>query len=76
MRTRVMNQLHLVGGERGAAPQESAVASQRVVQELEGLSLAPWANRRRQDLLDQPIRPASAEDPFRRRVFRGSDSAR
>jgi hypothetical protein len=36
MRTRVMNQLRVVGGERGPAPQESAVTSKRVVRNWKG----------------------------------------
>jgi transposase len=51
MRTRVMNQLHVVALNEGLR-RKKALWRQAGRQELESLALAPWANRRRQDLLD------------------------
>src|SRR5436309_1343019 len=51
MRTRVMNQLHVVALNEGLRRKEALWRPAGRV-ELEGLSLAPWASRRRQDLLD------------------------
>ena len=51
MRTRVMNQLHVVALNEGLRRKKALwrVAGR---QELESITLAPWAGRRRQDLLD------------------------
>ena len=51
MRTRVMNQLHVVALNEGLRRKKALWRPAGRV-ELEGLSLAPWASRRRQDLLD------------------------
>ena len=51
MRTRVMNQLHVVALNEGLRRKKALWrASGR--QELESIALPPWATRRRQDLLD------------------------
>jgi transposase len=51
MRTRIMNQLHVVALNEGVRRKKALwrAAGRR---ELESLVLAPWASRRRQDLLD------------------------
>lgn len=62
MRTRVVNQLHAVALNEGLQRKKSLWRSSGRT-ELESLVLAPWANRRRQDLLvllDQ-LEPAIAE---------------
>jgi len=51
MRTRVMNQLHVVALNEGLR-RKKALWRPAGRAELEGLALAPWASRRRQDLLD------------------------
>jgi len=51
MRTRVMNQLHVVALNEGLR-RKKALWRPAGRRELEALSLAPWASRRRQDLLD------------------------
>ncbi len=51
MRTRVMNQLHVVALNEGLR-RKKALWRPAGRAELEALSLAPWASRRRQDLLD------------------------
>ena len=51
MRTRVMNQLHVVALNEGLR-RKKALWRPAGRAELEGLSLAPWASRRRQDLLE------------------------
>ena len=51
MRTRVMNQLHVVGLNEGLR-RKKALWRPAGRNELESLILAPWASRRRQDLLD------------------------
>jgi transposase len=51
MRTRIMNQLHVVALNEGLR-RKKALWRPAGRAELEGLSLAPWASRRRQDLLD------------------------
>jgi transposase len=51
MRTRIMNQLHVVALNEGLRRKKALWRPAGRV-ELEGLSLAPWASRRRQDLLD------------------------
>ena len=51
MRTRVMNQLHVVALNEGLRRKKALWRPAGRV-ELEGLPLAPWASRRRQDLLD------------------------
>ncbi len=51
MRTRVMNQLHVVALNEGLRRKKALWRPAGRV-ELEGLSLATWASRRRQDLLD------------------------
>ena len=51
MRTRVMNQLHVVALNEGLR-RKKALWRPAGRAELQGLSLAPWASRRRQDLLD------------------------
>jgi len=51
MRTRVMNQLHVVALNEGLR-RKKALWRAAGRQELESLALARWANRRRQDLLD------------------------
>src|SRR6202040_2127626 len=51
MRTRVMNQLHVVALNEGLR-RKKALWRPAGRAELESIVLAPWANRRRQDLLD------------------------
>jgi len=51
MRTRVMNQLHVVALNEGLR-RKKALWRPVGRAELAGLSLGPWASRRRQDLLD------------------------
>ena len=51
MRTRVMNQLHVVALNEGLR-RKKALWRPAGRSELESLVLAPWASRRRQDLLD------------------------
>jgi hypothetical protein len=51
MRTRVMNQLHVVALNEGVR-RKKALWRPAGRQELESIALAPWATRRRQDLLD------------------------
>ena len=51
MRTRVMNQLHVVALNQGLR-RKKALWRAAGRQELESIALAPWASRRRQDLLD------------------------
>src|SRR5436309_6800053 len=51
MRTRIMNQLHVVALNEGLRRKKALWRPAGRV-ELEALSLAPWAGRRRQDLLD------------------------
>jgi len=51
MRTRVMNQLHVVALNEGLR-RKKALWRPAGRSELESLILAPWASRRRQDLLD------------------------
>ena len=51
MRTRIMNQLHVVALNEGVR-RKKALWRPAGRKELESLVLAPWASRRRQDLLD------------------------
>jgi transposase len=51
MRTRVMNQLHVVALNEGLR-RKKALWRTAGRKELESIALAPWATRRRQDLLD------------------------
>src|SRR5213075_2165847 len=51
MRTRIMNQLHVVALNEGVR-RKKALWRPAGRSELESLPLAPWASRRRQDLLD------------------------
>src|SRR5512143_4183055 len=51
MRTRIMNQLHVVALNEGLR-RKKALWRPAGRTELESLALAPWASRRRQDLLD------------------------
>jgi transposase len=51
MRTRVMNQLHVVALNEGLR-RKKGLWRPAGRQELESIALAPWARRRRQDLLD------------------------
>jgi transposase len=51
MRTRVMNQLHVVALNEGLR-RKKALWRSAGRKELESITLAPWASRRRQDLLD------------------------
>jgi len=51
MRTRVMNQLHVVPLNEGLR-RKKALWRPAGRKELEAIALAPWASRRRQDLLD------------------------
>ncbi len=51
MRTRVMNQLHVVALNEGLR-RKKALWRPAGRKELESIALAPWATRRRQDLLD------------------------
>ena len=51
MRTRVMNQLHVVALNEGLR-RKKALWRAAGRKELESITLAPWATRRRQDLLD------------------------
>src|SRR5437588_6095710 len=57
MRTRVMNQLHVVALNEGLR-RKKALWRPAGRAELEGLSLAPWASRRRRDLLDLLDQPS------------------
>jgi transposase len=62
MRTRVVNQLHAIALNEGLRRKRSLWRSKGRT-ELESLPLAPWAARRRQDLLDllDRLEPAIAE---------------
>jgi len=51
MRTRVMNQLHVVALNEGLQ-RKKALWRPAGCKEMESLALAPWAGRRRQDLLE------------------------
>jgi transposase len=51
MRTRLMNQLHVVALNEGIR-RKKALWRPAGRQELQSIALAPWASRRRQDLLD------------------------
>jgi len=51
MRTRVMNQLHVVALNEGRR-RKKALWRSAGREQLQALALAPWASRRRQDLLD------------------------
>ena len=51
MRTRVMNQLHVAALNEGLR-RKKALWRPAGRAQLESLALAPWASRRRQDLLD------------------------
>jgi transposase len=51
MRTRVMNQLHVVALNEGLR-RKKALWRAAGREELQSIALAPWASRRRQDLLD------------------------
>src|SRR5881394_918578 len=51
MRTRIMNQLHVVALNEGLR-RKKALWRPAGRNQLESLNLAPWASRRRQDLLD------------------------
>ena len=51
MRTRIMNQLHVVALNEGLR-RKKALWRPAGRKELESIALAPWATRRRQDLLD------------------------
>jgi transposase len=51
MRTRVMNQLHVVALNEGLR-RKKALWRTAGRKELEAIALAPWASRRRQDLLE------------------------
>src|SRR6266699_5086295 len=51
MRTRVMNQLHVVALNEGLR-RKKALWRPEGRKQLQSLKLAPWASRRRQDLLD------------------------
>jgi transposase len=51
MRTRVMNQLHVIPLNEGLR-RKKALWRPAGRKELESIALAPWASRRRQDLLD------------------------
>jgi len=51
MRTRIMNQLHVIALNEGVR-RKKALWRPAGRRELESLVLAPWASRRRQDLLD------------------------
>src|SRR5438270_2894875 len=51
MRTRIMNQLHVVALNEGVR-RKKALWRPAGRSQLESLGLAPWASRRRQDLLD------------------------
>ena len=51
MRTRIMNQLHVVALNEGLR-RKKALWRAGGASQLESLPLAPWASRRRQDLLD------------------------
>ena len=51
MRTRVMNQLHVVALNEGLQ-RKKALWRPAGRKEMESLALAPWAGRRRQDLLE------------------------
>ena len=61
MRTRIMNQLHGVALNEGVR-RKKALWRPAGRNELESLNLAPWARRRRQDLLDL-LDQLNPEDP-------------
>src|SRR5246127_3907947 len=78
MRTRVMNQLHVVPLNEGLR-RKKALWRPAGRKELEAIALAPWASRRRQDLLDlldqltpkiQELTRALEEEVERRAVTR------
>jgi len=78
MRTRVMNQLHVVPLHEGLQ-RKKALWRPAGRKELESIALAPWASRRRQDLLDlldqltpkiQELTPALEEEVEKRPVTR------
>jgi len=78
MRTRVMNQLHVVALNEGLR-RKKALWRPAGRNELESLILAPWASRRRQDLLDlldqlspkiQELTRALEDEVEKRRVTR------
>jgi len=52
MRTRIMNQLHALAMNEGYRWKKKLFREQGRAQ-LEKLTLAPWASRRRQELLDR-----------------------
>jgi len=52
MRTRIMNQLQAVAIERGLSLERKKLFSEKGRAQLEKLSLAPWASRRRKELLE------------------------
>jgi len=52
MRTRIMNQLQAVAMNEGLSLEEKTGSSQQGRALLEKLSLAPWASRRRKELLE------------------------
>src|SRR5258708_10073384 len=67
MRTRVMNQLHVVALNEGLR-RKKALWRPTGRAELESLALAPWASRRRQDLLDL-LEQLTPKMPTLRREF-------
>ena len=84
MRTRVMNQLHVVALNEGLR-RKKALWRPAGRSELESLILAPWARRRRQDLLDlldqltpkiQELSRALEEEVEKRPLTRRSMTAR
>ena len=52
MRTRIMNQLQALAMNEGYRSKEKKLFSEQGREQLEKLSLAPWASRRRQELLE------------------------
>ena len=74
MRTRVMNQLHVVALNQGLR-RKKALWRPAGRKELESFVLAPWASRRRQDLLDLLDQLTPKIQELTRRLGRGSGEA-
>ena len=74
MRTRVMNQLHVVPLNEGLR-RKKTLWRPAGRKELESIALAPWASRRRQDLLDLLDQLTPKIQELTRGVRRGSGEA-
>ena len=74
MRTRVMNQLHVVALNEGLR-RKKALWRPAGRKELESFVLAPWASRRRQDLLELLDRLTPKIEELSQRDRRGSGEA-